>query len=31
MESARINNCFTEEDYYNLPDDIHAELIDGKF
>jgi len=31
MESARINNCFTEEDYYNLPDDMHAELIDGKF
>ncbi len=31
MESAKIDNSFTEKDYYTLPDDMRAELIDGKF
>ena len=31
MESARINSFYTEEDYYNLPDDVRAELINGQF
>ncbi|MDE7414807.1 MAG: Uma2 family endonuclease [Lachnospiraceae bacterium] len=31
MEPARIYNDYTEEDYYNLPDDVRAELINGKF
>lgn len=22
---------FTEEDYYNMPEDVRAELIDGQF
>lgn len=31
MEPAKRNDFYTEEDYYNLPDDVRAELIDGKF
>ena len=23
-------NSYTEEDYYNLPENVHAELIDGQ-
>lgn len=30
MEPARIYD-YTEEDYYNLPDDVRAELIYGRF
>ncbi|MCI6018571.1 MAG: hypothetical protein SOY12_02885 [Schaedlerella sp.] len=28
--SLKENSFFTEEDYYNLPEDIRAELIEGK-
>ena len=31
MEPAKTDNSFTEKDYYTLPDDMRAELIDGKF
>lgn len=31
MEPAKIYDSYTEEDYYNLPDDVRAELIYGKF
>lgn len=31
MEVERIEHFYTEEDYYNLPDNVRAELIDGKF
>lgn len=30
MDLARCD-FYTEEDYYNLPENIHAELIDGQF
>lgn len=30
MEAARIN-FYTEEDYYNIPEDVRTELIDGQF
>ena len=31
MDPARIYHNYTEEDYYNLPDDARAELINGQF
>ncbi len=31
MDSAKHINYYTEEDYYNLPDDVRTELIDGVF
>ena len=32
MELAKImTETYTEEDYYNLPENIRAELIDGQF
>ena len=31
MEPAKTDNSFTEKDYYTLPDDMRAELIDGRF
>ncbi len=31
MEAERIEHFYTEKDYYNLPDNVRAELIDGKF
>ncbi len=31
MEPTKINEFYTEEDYYSLPDDVRAELIDGQF
>ena len=30
-EALAQQNTYTEEDYYNLPENIHAELIDGQF
>lgn len=30
-EASPQQNIHTEEDYYHLPENIHAELIDGQF
>ena len=29
-EALARTNIYTEEDYYNLPEDVRAELIDGQ-
>ncbi|MBO5352778.1 MAG: Uma2 family endonuclease [Lachnospiraceae bacterium] len=29
MPLAKQTDCYTEEDYYNLPENVRAELIDG--
>ena len=31
MIAANLAECYTEEDYYNTPEDCRAELIDGQF